>query len=371
MNAPALHAQQAPSSAERWVPCGGSIDLEAQFPETEDSPDAAAGIAAAWALAEILRGRVVAYGQVADNNETLDDKMVAGAEMAADYVLETAGSSAVELHVEESFVVSPVNRGRPDVWFTLHDATTGMLTVHVFEYKHGCRYVDVYRNWQLVNNALGVLHTLGIGREAYSRVRFVLHVIQPHNFHRDGPRRRWDVSATALIPMFDRILAPRGTDCNPGTWCTDCRGRHACEANIRSAYALYHHSSTSVPLVLPPEALGAELKRCNRAIELLKARASGLEQAAEHLIKGGQRVPGFDLARSAGKEVWNKPDDHVIAYGALLGVDVAKRRAALTPAQARKAGLPDERVKTMTVRVPGALALVEDDGRPIAAFGAK
>lgn len=362
-------------SANRWVPCPGSVRLEALFPEEATDPQRADGKASHWALAEILRGQPVAVGQVADNDIALTDEMIDAAEVTADYIQDRRGSSAVELHVEE-WADNPVAKAKLDAWFALHEPSTGKLRIVIPDHKYGHQHVDAWDNWQLVSYAWGAVCKLDIQPGADHLVTFDLVISQPRDFHRDGPVRVWTVGLAVLRPMFEQmreaatLAALPDAPCNVGTWCHDCRGRFGCDTITRATRALFDSASAALPLKLPAAALGAELQRVNLALELLRARQSGLEQDAAHTIRNGQRVPGFDLAPSVGKERWKKSDAEIINYGALLGVDVAKPREALTPAQARKAGMPPEQVTRLADRPPGALKLVVDDGRALRrAFG--
>ena len=46
------HARGAPSSAEMWEPCPGSIVMQEAFPEAEETPEQREGTAAHWAGAK-------------------------------------------------------------------------------------------------------------------------------------------------------------------------------------------------------------------------------------------------------------------------------------------------------------------------------
>lgn len=364
-------------SAFRWVPCPGSVRLEAMFPEQETDPDRAEGKASHWALSELLRDNPVALGQVADNGVVLTDELIDAAEVTADYVQERRGSSAVELHIEQ-WADNPVAKAKPDVWFALHDPSSGRLRIVVAEHKTGHKHVEVWGNWQLTSYAWGIVQHLGITPDADHLVTFDLVVSQPRDFHRDGPIRVWTVGLAELRPMFNELADAALESAAPdpafmlGSWCGDCRGRWACEPLTRAGRLQFDVAGSSLPLKLPAAALGAELRRVNQALELLKARQSGLEEAATHMIRAGQRVPGWSIESTAGREKWKRPDADIIAMGAMLGLNVAKPAQAITPPQARKLGMDPEQMKRLAERTGGAMVLVEDDGRALKrAFGGK
>jgi len=71
------HAFLAPSSAHVWVNCAGSAKMQQLYREPADSPKAIEGTGAHWFLKELVHGRQVALGQVAENGVTLDPEMLA------------------------------------------------------------------------------------------------------------------------------------------------------------------------------------------------------------------------------------------------------------------------------------------------------
>lgn len=75
------HSILAPSGAERWVNCTGSVELCRQFPERDDSPAAREGEAAHWVASEALSGRSVAVGALAPNGTAITAEMIEGAEL--------------------------------------------------------------------------------------------------------------------------------------------------------------------------------------------------------------------------------------------------------------------------------------------------
>lgn len=366
----AAHSVLAPSSAARWVACPGSVPLSLLYPEAEDSPEAREGTAAHWAFGELLAGRAIDVGLIAPNGVVLNDEMIEGAEMYVDDVLGVFGSSGDTLRVEERVdmpSVHPQNWGTPDTWAPLHDATSGKLTIYLWDYKFGHEYVDVFENWQLIDYAAGILDKLNIDGHADQFVSFVMRVVQPRSYHRDGPVREWRIGAADLRPYFNKLrnaaeLAMRpDAPCTPNPECKHCPARHACEAFTGAAYAAADLSSRSVPLELSAAAMGLELRTLKRAQAMLDARVTGLEQAAFARLTRGERIPFFALESSPGRTVWAKPIEEVIALGQMFGKDLSKPMA-ITPKQAEKAGVDPALVALYSTAPNGALKLVADDG---------
>lgn len=361
------HAILAPSALNTVVVCAGSPQLARLYPDDEDSQAAREGTASHWAGSEQLDGREVDVGQVAPNNVTLDVEMIEGADMYVAAVREIVPSGGhVEQRVDCSYV-HPFMWGTPDFWH--YDPV--QRTLYVFDYKYGHRFVDAFENWQLLAYAAGIIATLGLDDQS---TMVQMTIVQPRNYHRDGPVRTWRVRAVDLRPYINILgnaaytaVRPDGTynpdaKCvvNPG--CRDCNGRRACVTLQQSSMADIDLAGAPVPFDLPPVAVGNELRLITRAIAQLEARRSGLEEQAISAITRGENVPWHRLARSEGREKWTKPVDEVLALGSLLGLDLRKPAEAITPVQARKLGLDAELSETYAARGSGALALVPDDG---------
>jgi hypothetical protein len=116
------------------------------------------------------------------------------------------------------------------------------------------------------------------------------------------------------------------------------------------------------PVELSTAALGTELTMIHRAQELLEARATGLEEQALSLLRSGKRVPGYIIGQGQAREKWTPDLETVFATGDALGIELRKP-TAITPAQARKAGIPTEVVDALSDRPAGAIKLqqVTDD----------
>lgn len=343
--------------------------LSARYPELEDTPEAAEGTAAHWAASEMLHGRVICEGQIAPNGVTLTDEMIEGAELYVDDVRLTLQIFGIEMHIEEPIkipYVHELNDGTPDLWGFAHDATRGTGTLYLYEYKHGHEYVDPFENWQSLDYVCGILDLLQIDGHADQYIDVVMRVVQPRSYHRDGPIKEWRMRAADLRPYFNKLryaaeaaLKP-DAQCTPNPQCKHCLGRHACEALQRDAYQSAQLARASVPVELPPAALGLELRMLQRAADMLQARITGLEQQTETRLKQGEHVPFFALQPTAGREMWAKPIEEVIVLGHAFGKDLAKR-SAVTPTQAIKQGIPAEVVMMYTDRKRGQ-KLAPDDG---------
>lgn len=356
------HAFLPPSGAKIWVKCAAAPSMWRRYPAPE-SIDTREGTAAHWAWEELLAGRNVDVGLVAPNGVVLTDEMVEGADMYADHV--RAETKGLQLFVEHTIRMDGIhvnNWGTPDT-FAYDEANK---TIHLFDYKFGHDYVDEFENWQLINYSHGILAVLGIDGFEDQRTTINMTIIQPRCYHRDGPIRRVVVRAVELRGWFNVLRAaaeaasgtqPRAI-VNPN--CKHCSGRHACETLQRAGYDAANISRISLPLDLPPAALGLELKMLKKAKASLDARISGLEESVFSAITRGESIPGWGAEAGDGRQKWTKPFGQVKILGEMIGVDLVKP-ALITPKQAIKAGAPVEVINEISQSLPGALRLVEDN----------
>jgi len=378
------HSPLAPSSAHIWAPdngCRGSVALQQAYPSPEDSPEAREGTAAHWYVAELLNGRDVPVGAVAPNGHPVTAEMVDAAQSILVDIRDTLKAAhSHDLRVEQRVMAASVHEasyGTPDAY--LMDRP--QRTLHVWDFKYGHRFVDAVRNWQLLNYAIAIFDMEGLSPDvpfdhplSWHSWQITLTIAQPRNYHSVGPLREWYLSGAALADTYlptlrnaaHQAMAP-GAPYTTGEHCRDCSGRHVCPALQRAGALAMDVSLQAQPVELPPHAVGLELRQIDDALKRLEARRTGLEEQALGLIRGGTGVPFFSAEHASGREDWQVPKAQVVALGDLFGVDLRKE-ATLTPAQARKAGIPPEAMDGWTARPSGAVKLkrVNDEAAKLA-----
>lgn len=364
------HFPGGPSGAARRVQCPASVLLEQQFPEPEDDQAAREGVAFHWACAEMIAGRLVDVGVIAPNGVVLDQDMCDGADLVYDDITNTLKQYGLtpQQGVSEQSVridrVYPGMFGTPDYYLVLQ-LPTGRRLLLLWDFKYGFRWVEAFENPQLVDYVAGICQGLN---DLTEPVDVVATIVQPRSFHNDGPVRRWhttlldlraliNVSSTAAHEAFG--AEPRA---RVGPECRDCKARAACSVFTRDTYAALHESNRTTPLEMRPEHMAQERKIVNDAIKVLEARASGLDAALTATIRAGKPVPGLRLEHGYGREQWTQPASAVIAMAGMLGLDVAKPPAVLTPKQARDKGMDPATVAALTIRPRASATLVEDEG---------
>ena len=173
------HSVLPPSSAARRVACPGSRKLEALYPSTERSEAELEGEAAhlvAKIALEIMDVPTDIPGVV------ITQDMADGAKLYMDHVYGIACET--HLNIEERIDIPrihPLAWGTPDCWmYSNHE-------LHIWDYKFGFGFVEVFENWQLIAYAAGILDRLKVNGIQDQYITVYMHIVQPRSFHRDGP----------------------------------------------------------------------------------------------------------------------------------------------------------------------------------------
>ena len=363
------HARLMPSRAHRWVHCGGSVVMEATFPE-EEGEEAQEGTAAHEVAAHLLRtGEMLPLGHVTSNGRVVDHAMLEGADLYANHVLSRLPADKnYALQIEQPVrcaSIHPECWGTPDVRVFL----PRVPSLDVWDYKYGHDFVEVFENWQLLCYVSGELdEILRDHPEIEGHLWVHMHIVQPRSYHRDGPVRTWSARAVDLRPQFNiltaaaaRALGAPPAECRTGNHCNDCTAARACEALQRAAMSAASYAASAVPFNLPAAAAGRELQTLVARREVMSARITGLQAQIEGELRAGNYVPFWQLGFTKPRERWSRSVEEVAAMGELFGRDLRAAPELITPAQARKAGIAEEVVAAYSFRPKGEAKLVPMD----------
>lgn len=346
------HAILAPSSASTRLQCPGSRKMQEMYP-SQVTESTLQGQLAHEVLESTLRGTSLPEGAT--------DEMLDGAEM----FLETVNAHGCNLsnsHIEEQIDCTVINKdcwGTPDFWHWDED----LKILEVMDYKFGHSYVSEVENWQLIEYAIGIITSHNIAH--FGDATCLITIVQPRCYG-NVPVRTWGVSFDELLDtylplaiQFEAEAMNPNAKCKTGAECKHCPARHACQTLQHAGYAVIHLASEMSPYQLDPKAISNEYRLLLDSIELLKARASGLEDDITVRIRQGGSIPNFHLEQGYGRQKWITPISEVIALGEMMGVDVSKPDV-ITPKQAIKAGLPAEIVDSYSETPKGSFKLVSD-----------
>lgn len=368
------HAYLPPSGAGEWVACAMWPLMNAMYPQ-DDTEESREGTAAHWVWEPHLSygAPLPAVGEFAPNGVPVSEEMLDGADLyvrTIDAALAATGYSRASLQVEYRVAMPHIHELN---WGTLDTSfyAANLRRLYVFDYKFGHGFVDAFENWQCVDYLCGLVDDLArmYGQEPAlfeHGLSVTIVVVQPRNYDSSGPVREWTVPAADLRAMWNKLKAAAERALEPvplattGPQCEHCPGRHACSANQRQGYRAVALSRRSLPLELPAQALATELAILEDAQRDLEARISGLHADAEVRVKRGEAVPGYGLQPSVGREGWSVAPELAVSMAKMIGIDIAKP-GALTPAQARKAGVPADVVASISGRPVGGMKLARID----------
>ena len=362
------HAPAAPSSAARRGRCPGSRALEARLPnrDTEQSREGTAAHEVATHL--VSTGELLAVGHICANGVPVDEAMREGAQMLAEDVIKRIGP---DFNPEWLIVEKPVSAANPihrDCWGTpdIRYVDTYRKRIRLWDYKYGHGYVDAHENAQMIEYLAGTIETdLGGWPEDDQEWTFEATIVQPREYGREGPIRRWCGRMTDLRAHFNYWsqkeaeaadhLAP--TIAGP-IQCKNCRAIMTCEANQRAVSHLADYVGGNVPFDPPPELVGRELTWLTHIQQMLEARISGAKAQAETFIKLGKPVPGWSMEQGQSRLKWYKPAAEVIAAIKLIAEKDVSKLDLVTPTQAKAMGIDEAVILQYAHRPPAERKLV-------------
>lgn len=372
------HSILPPSLAPVFVNCSGVVRLLQSVPEREETEEQREGTAAHDLGAKMIgAGARAGFGSLtrevigtpASNGVIISEEMYEAAELYARDVIDVMHKNRSYAPIIETPIacpgIHPESWGTPDAWLYAR----GEARLYVWDYKHGHLPVEAWENWQLINYVSGIFSQLGVNGENDQFITVHLRVIQPRAYHHsEGPVREWVVKGSDLRAHFNTLSGAAhkalsdSAECHAGPHCRYCDARHVCEAAQRYAAGWADYVGRPVPVELPPEALGLELRLLREAKKAIEARHTALEEQAIHFAKAGHRVPFWGVEPKTGRPRWTRPAKEVIALGKLLQKDFSKPDAVVTPTQARDMGLSRELLDAYSETPRTGVKLVYDDG---------
>lgn len=294
------HAILSASSAEKWLHCPPSAQLEANYPD-EQSEYAAEGTLA-HKIAELkLRKRFIT---------PMGDKSYKAAlkKLTADPLYQPEMDDCTNTYIETiagiaGQYVSPYITAEKTVDYSSYApkgfGTADCIiiadnTLHVVDYKHGKGIpVSAEDNPQMKLYALGAL-------DYYSTIYHIttvkMTIVQPRldNISEYGMSLydlvTWGMDV--VRPAAQQAYDGEGEFC-PGPWCSShfCKARHTCGARAQKALAVDPRPSGALPLPaeMTPEQIGLVLTQG----QLLASWVKDVEEHALKAILAGDSVPGW------------------------------------------------------------------------------
>lgn len=336
------HSPVPPSSAAVRMMCPGSRAMTKDLPEVE-SESAREGTAAHW-LADwfIQRNTTGPVPACSKEGEPFTDEMIRGARLWRSYIEKVGDECVVQLDIQSEARID-IPGVHPDMWGT---ADAYILAadghIHVFDYKFGFKYVEVFENWQLLCYAIGLAQAPGTPRPGHFKVS--LHIVQPRWYKGETQTSRWDLTSDDLWVYAKRLRASEllasqpYAKCIPNPQCLFCKARASCGPLQEAALSVISISREGVSRSLEAAEAANELRLLEHADRLLDARIDGLKVQVQSEIDAGKSVPHYEITRVKSRQKWTVPSEEVRALASLSGIDLSTP-GIKTPKQALDAGV--------------------------------
>jgi len=346
--------------------CAASLLLQLMAAPLPDTRETKEGKAAHWHAMKYAQNHILPVGAKFkhDGEEwEVDADMFNGSKL---YAYHTVASGRFEDPVGMPQIHEQC-WGTPDYFnLQLHYQTRAPERLYVKDYKYGHRYVDAWRNWQLIAYAIGVINRLSLLDDPNFPVTLV--IIQPRCYRREGPVKEWNTTVGELFRyameikrQVDIAMAP-GAPATTGPHCMDCAARHLCTTLQRGAMHVVQFAHMADAADLPLEALGTEARLLLEAQQVVNARLEGLKAQIEALLRGGKAVPYWMLDDGRSMLKWNEgvglPD--VQALEAATGLTLTNPPKPFTPTQCKDAGVDEAVIKLYATRQPAGKVLKPD-----------
>lgn len=377
------HAPLAPSSAEQWGHCSGSVLAQSVRPEPE-TQQTREGTATHWVASEALTAGTLcvdAVGKKAPNGVVIDRTMAAGAQVYVDDVAAVCEKfNAYSRLLVEHRVYMP--RVHPDNWGTL-DAGLYLperRVLFLWDAKFGHRQCRAKGNLQLIDYALGLVQQFEIDGLEEQGVTVVFRIVQPFCYRSGGPVDEWVVKLSDLRGYWNQLQAKAHEayskpTLSTGLWCRDCSAVADCSAARQAAYNLIDLANELYVMeAMTSDDLAVERRILSNGLAAAKARLDAIEDVLTHRIQSGESGGGLTLQTGQGRLEWACPPEQAVALVAQFGIDASKP-GALTPTQVKAAApaaikpMLEQVLKQYTRRPAGALSLVDaDESRTARAF---
>lgn len=339
----------------RFMACNGFKSLKGVEPFNPSNEATDEGNAVHWLAEQVFNGANPndLIGQSAPNSLFITDEMV---ENCSDYLeFITSGNCQVEVDTSHSGNNWEI-RGRADcIKFVDNDLTIADL-------KYGWRIVEPLENWTLISHAIAWCLK---NNTAPYMVKFV--IFQPRPFHPQGAVREWKVLYTDLLEYYKHLvytLEHPTPAVSTGSQCYKCQSLSQCPAAQIAAMNAIDISQMAFDSEIDNDKLSWMLNNLKRAQEILKQSYDAYQDLALHRLKDGKNLKGYSIQPALGNTKWdNKVDADFIKT--MCGIDITVKNL-MTPAQAKKAGVPEELINNCTYRPDNGLKLVSIDENKLA-----
>lgn len=344
-----VHAVFSASSAEKWMNCPASINMEKKYPQSRNLASEEGTRAHEVAETALLQGLPTA-------NITDDKEMARHTQDYVDYVMEICGVDG-KLFTEERVSYNyAIEAPEGDGFGTCDNIVLENNNLHIIDFKYGHGEVSPVENKQLLLYAIGAL-SLFSPLQPIERV--FLHIHQP----RIGNIGSWETDLNYLMDFAEQAkeavklaLEPNPKFNPTETGCKWCRARAHCKAlsDQIEKDVLDDFDDVDVESLSLDDVARILLKK-----DLVLKFFKDLEQRAYGAAMQGQSLKGFKVVKKKSRAIWT--DSAEAELQEKLGED-AYKKTLITITEAKKK-LPLDEVLDLTIKKENGLDLVLEGDR--------
>ena len=335
----------------KFMACNGFTRLGGVEPFNPSTEVTDEGNAAHWLCEQVYHGENPEdlIGQKAFNGLFITEEMVENCREYINFIKST------DCLVEKDTSYMGNNweiRGRADCIARIDEQT-----VVIADLKYGWRIVEPEMNWTLISHAVDYRRYCG-----KKPIKFIFRIFQPRPFHPQGPIRDWIISGVELDKLEEQLVAvlenPSATVCS-GSQCYKCKSLSQCPAAQIAAMNAIDVANMAFDSEMTDDKLAWMLDNLKRASEVIKQSYEAYQDLALHRLKAGNKIKSYNIQTALGNTTWND-DVTPELLEILTGVDCSVKKL-ITPAQAKKAGVPEDLVAQFTHRPDNGFKLVKID----------
>lgn len=338
------------SSLPRFMTCNGSATFVNE--PQEDSEQAREGTAFHELLEAKFKGHP--FAAAATNMYFFDQDMFYFADKILPMIPENA-----EAEVEVEYKASNTTiKGHVDYnW-----EEDGGDTLVVMDIKYGHRVVEVENNWQLIGYALGIMIAK---QRSYSKI--VMRIIQPRAHHSLGWTRDVSMTNEQALEYYNQLtVAMQNYEAGKFVFQTSDKCRYCAGVGGKcTAFNQAFYNAVDVVKYEPFEdnltndQLQYMLGLYDRVKDIFKIKEESLIELAKGRINKGEHIKGYSTEPALGNRKWTANVDPA-TIKLMTGVDLEKK-VMMSPADAEKANIDEEVIKTLTYREQKGFKLIKID----------
>lgn len=220
-------------------------------------------------------------------------------------------------------------------------------TLIVDDLKYGWRLVSPVNHWSLVWHAIGYCIARQL-RPAHVELR----IHQPRPWHPDGPCRTWRITGDelwALYAIINAKLSALSDALTTGPQCNGCHAMATCPAYRAANMNALDATDHAIPDDMPNDALSYELDVLTAAQSVIENRLDALRDLASHRLSLGQLIENYSRQATYANTRWRAGLDGA-TLSLMAGKDLTKPAALVTPTEAKRRGMSEAVIKSLTER---------------------